>query len=200
MNRRQTIFSVSAVLVGINLLIFLAQSFSTRADLLITEKAIMDGAAILGKGEYYRLFTAMFLHADVEHLASNMLILYFVGIHVERMLGKLPYLLLYLTSGICGNLVSLAWQLHAGNLFRSLGASGAVFGVVGAYFISAFLIRKYIGKNEMQRIAFGVFYSLYIGFRSVGVDNAAHLGGFAAGVLETLLLRNLRRRRSETGR
>ncbi len=179
--------SVCAVLTGINTAVFLLGFFSDRLDRLFFTAGCMDVPRIIGQGEYYRVVTACFLHAGIDHLASNMLILYFLGIHVEKVLGHGKFLILYLLSGISGNLFSMSRQLQSGMYYHSIGASGAVFGIVGAYLLLALINRKYIGNRELKRIAFGVFFSLYIGFRSEGTDNAAHVGGFAAGFLLMLL-------------
>ena len=126
-----------------------------------------------------------------------MLILYFVGIEVERRFGHLRMLLLYFASGIAGNLLSLAAELRLHEVWRSLGASGAVFGVVAAMAVLAVRNRRYIGRSGMQRVLFGIAFSLYSGFRTAGTNNFAHVGGFLTGVALTclfLLAEDLRRR------
>ncbi len=190
MNKERNVFSsfhgklsVCAVLTGINTAVFLACFFSARLDNILFYAGCMDAARVAENGEYYRLLTACFLHADINHLVSNMLILFFLGIHVERVLGHLKFLILYLVSGAAGNIVSMGWQIRKGMFYQSIGASGAVFGIVGAYLLLALLNRKYIGNGELKRIALGIFFSLYIGFQSSGTDNAAHVGGFIAGFL-----------------
>ena len=181
--------SVSAILVGINVAVFVLQMLSGRLDVLLYEKGVLDTELVLQGGEYYRLVTSMFLHADISHLASNMIILYFLGNMIERRFGSLSYLLMYLSSGVIGDLSSMMMQQRSGELHRSLGASGAVFGIVGAYLALAVLNRRYLSSGERNRILFGVFYSLFIGFQSSGIDNAAHVGGFAAGfVIANLIL------------
>ena len=189
MNKRlKSQFSVTALLVGVNVVIFVLQWVFPSAEALLLAHGMLDTPAILQNGEWYRLVTSVFLHADPQHLSSNMIILYFLGVLVERALGGTSYLLLYLCAGIVGNLASLWMQLQEGSFYQSLGASGAVFGVVGAYLVLLLRNRRRIRRGDLMRVMFGVFYSLYIGFQSTGINNAAHVGGFCSGAIITLLL------------
>lgn len=180
--------TVTAALVAVNILLFLPQLFSQRLDLLLYELGALGPDEALRGGQYYRILTAMFLHADVHHLSSNMIILYFVGIQVEQQLGRISFLLLYLFSGAAGNMVSLAMQQMRGENFHSIGASGAVFGIVGAMVALAVRNRRYMQRGNFTRMMIGVFYSLYLGFLSSATDNAAHIGGFVTGLVITAIL------------
>ncbi|WP_051204378.1 rhomboid family intramembrane serine protease [Butyrivibrio sp. VCD2006] len=140
--------------------------------------------------ELYRLITSMFLHADLEHLFSNMLILFFVGANAEHDIGHIPYLILYFFAGIAGNLLSTAYDLHIGEFIPSIGASGAVFGVIGAVAIIVLFGRKNLrrGSNLIIRLAFMIILSVYSGFTADNIDNAAHIGGLLGGALFTLII------------
>lgn len=123
----------------------------------------------------------MFLHWNVEHLFSNMIVLYYVGTIVEREIGTLPYIALYLLSGLAGNIFSVGYEMFINLYGSSAGASGAVFGVEGALL---FLVMAHRGKLESMtagRVAFAVAFSLYCGFTSAGINNAAHVGGVLMG-------------------
>ncbi|MDD2968562.1 MAG: rhomboid family intramembrane serine protease [Lachnospiraceae bacterium] len=133
--------------------------------------------------EYYRIFTAMFLHGDIQHLIGNMLMFFFLGEIVENKLGYLRYLTLYLGAGICGGLLSMAYSTYLQTFTDSIGASGAIFGVIGALL---WIVLRNKGKVEnitLGKIMFLAIYSLYSGFISTNVDNAAHIGGFIAGIV-----------------
>lgn len=165
------------VLVAVNAVVFLICTFT--GDLLYNKGAFQMTA--LGQGEWYRLLTSMFLHWNVEHLFSNMIVLYYVGAIVERKIGPFPYVALYLLSGIAGNIFSLGYELLTNSYGSSAGASGAVFGVEGALL---FLVMAHRGKLESMtagRVAFAIAFSLYCGFTSAGVNNAAHVGGVLMG-------------------
>lgn len=168
---------VNVVLVAVNVIIFLICTFT--GDLLYNMGAFSVKA--LWQGEWYRLFTSMFLHWDVEHLFSNMIVLYYVGAIVERRLRPVPYTALYVLSGLAGNIFSVGYELFTNTYRSSAGASGAVFGVEGALL---FLVMAHRGKLESMtagRVAFAIAFSLYSGFTSVGVNNAAHVGGVLMG-------------------
>jgi rhomboid protease GluP len=135
-------------------------------------------------GEWWRLGSAMFLHFGVMHLAMNMLALWDCGRLVERMYGHLWFLVIYLVSGLMGNLFSLV--MH-GNQAISGGASGAIFGIYGALIIFLWMQRRQLDPKE-----FKLFFGAAVGFSAItillgfvisGIDNYAHIGGFIAGLL-----------------
>ena len=120
-------------LIGANLLLFLLVELTgSTGD---TAQMIRWGAAytpLIQAGEYYRLFTCMFLHFGFQHLLNNMLLLFFLGDYVERFIGKVRYLILYLAGGFLASLFSYLQDLQQGQDTVSAGASGAVFAVLGA--------------------------------------------------------------------
>ena len=148
---------------------------------------------IVERGEYYRLFTSMFLHFGIEHLFNNMLVLIFLGDMLEKLAGKWRYLLIYLLGGLGGNLLSLAMELRSGEFAVSAGASGAIFAVIGAL---VFLVVRHRGRIpgvSGRRLLLMAALSLFQGFFSTGVDAMAHLGGFLSGFVLALVLIGRRR-------
>ena len=140
------------------------------------------------QGEYWRLFTATFMHFGFEHLVNNMVMLLVIGFTLERELGTIKFLIIYLLSGLGGNLLSAVWDMMSGSFAVSAGASGAIFGIVGALLYVAIRNRGRIGDVSGRGLAFMVILSLYYGFTSGGVDNFAHIGGLLSGfILSTLL-------------
>jgi len=142
-------------------------------------------------GQWWRLLTAMFVHFGLVHLVLNLWALWDVGRLLERLYGPLRFALLYLGSGLVGNLLSLVVQ---GNQAVSGGASGAIFGLYGALLVSLWREREQVDRREF-RWMFGValvftLLTLGMGWFAGGIDNAAHLGGLGAGAtLGTLLAR-----------
>lgn len=140
-------------------------------------------------GQWWRLFTALFIHFGVLHLLLNMGALWDVGRLVERVYGRLRFALLYLGSGLWGNLVSLV--LH-GNQAVSGGASGAIFSLYGALLVFLWRERQQLDPGEFRWLFGGalVFSLLMLGMGWVvpGIDNAAHGGGLVAGALWGSLL------------
>ncbi len=138
--------------------------------------------------EVWRLASSMFVHGGIIHLGFNMYALYLAGRLVERVYGHLGYALLYLLAGIAGSTASA----FVSPLVPSVGASGAVFGVFGA--LLAFLIRRRsllrpeVVRPMRRSVATVVLLNVVLGFTVPGIDNAAHLGGLAAGFLAGLVL------------
>ena len=175
----------SAVLTAVNIVVFLACQF--YGSILYPEGAFSI-LYLIRNGEYYRLVTAMFLHADISHLANNMILLYFGGEIVEKTVGRIRYLILFFLSGICGNLFSAVYELSTGSFYESIGASGAVFGLVGGLFYLVLAKKGRAAGMSVQRMVLMIALSLYSGFQSVMVNTAAHLGGLLGGFLLAFLL------------
>lgn len=145
---------------------------------------------VITKKEYYRVLTSMFMHSDFEHLFNNMLVLLFVGDNLERAAGKIKYLILYFGSGILAGITSISYnmwmengQYLIGNSTFSIGASGAIFGVVGAMLFIVAINRGRLEDISTRQMVLFVIFSLYGGFVNTQIDMAAHVGGFLAGVL-----------------
>ena len=182
--------TISIVLTVINALVFVLLSFGGRTDDLyyILDKGATYAPIIFDGGEYYRLFTSMFLHFDFDHLMSNMFSLLIFGKYVEPLVGKLRFLIIYILSGLGGNIISCGIEYLRNDNAVSAGASGAVFGLMGALLCLVILNRGRIGTITKQGMYFMVGMSLYTGFTSSGVDNVAHIGGLVCGMWVTAIL------------
>ena len=145
---------------------------------------------VLVQQEYWRLLTSVFLHSGLYPLGSNLIAQVFLGNAVERNLGHIKYLILYIVSGVGGNIISVLYDRAQGVNTYSVGASGAVFGVMGALIVLIIKGRKKLrtGSSMLVRAGFAVFYAVYAGFRTPYTDNAAHLGGLAFGIALGVLL------------
>ena len=137
-------------------------------------------------GEWYRLVTALFLHADLMHLAMNGLTIYYIGHELEPVMGHLRFAILYLIAGIGGNLVSFAFMQP--NVV-SIGASGAGFGLFSCYLVLAYL---YPNQSTLKQRAmtFGtlIVINALMSFTSPDIDSWAHGGGLLFGGLITYVL------------
>lgn len=149
----------------------------------ILEHGAMYEPYITELHEYYRLVTSMFLHFGISHLMNNMIMLGALGWYLEAEVGHVRFLFLYILSGIGGNLCSLLYNLSLGREIVSAGASGAIFGLMGALVCAAVQRRGYVGGLNRHRLIIMVVLSLYFGLTSTGVNNVAHIGGLAAGFL-----------------
>ena len=182
MLRKYSYCSVNIILALVHAAVF-AVCLMTGDRLYLAGQCVT--VSVIAGREYYRLFTSIFLHSGISHLGSNLLVQVLMGNAVERNLGHIKYLILYLVSGVCGNIVSVLFDYSQGVNTCSVGSSGAVFGVMGALVLLIIKGRKKLqsGSSLIYRAAFAVFYSVYSGFRNPYTDNAAHVGGLAAGLL-----------------
>lgn len=178
---------VTALFILLNILIFLAVDFTGGSE--NTVHMIECGAAypplILENGEIYRLFTCMFLHFGISHLANNMLVLFVLGQRLEPVVGKIKFILIYLLGGLGGNVISLLADVKKNEYAVSAGASGAVFAVMGAMIYVVIWSHGQLQDISTRQILIMAAFSLYFGFTSTGVDNAAHVRrhdyGFPSG-------------------
>ncbi len=177
-------------LVLLNIAVFIALSItgSTEDAAYMIEKGALYAPCVFGGNQFFRLFTSMFMHFGIEHLTANMLALYVFGSRVEPALGEKRFLMLYLYSGLAGSSLSLAAAMVTGTDTVSAGASGAIFGVIGALFSIVIKNRGKFRDITASRAALMIGYSLFLGLTSQGIDNAAHLGGLLVGLLGGALL------------
>ncbi len=185
----------ATTLVILNMLaFFLSMKAGALDDIGVMVKIGANYAPAVLQGEVWRFLTAMFLHFDLKHLFSNMLGLFFLGGLVEQEFretlpsGSLRFVVLYLVSGLFASLVSFLSSLLSGSYPVSAGASGAVFGTIAGL---AMIVIKRKGRFRNLRpanVVFMVLYSIFSGFTTAGIDNAAHIGGFLSGLVLTALL------------
>lgn len=195
MKRRQELPIVSGILVAANVIVYLICTFTGNLLYNIGE---LDAAAVLIRGEYGRIIYSMFLHAGIDHLFNNMVILFFLGAMIEKVTGHIQLLLIYLLSGIGANICSLLYKVMTMDSMASVGASGAIFGLDGVLLAWILLDRQAMPDVTPRRVLLMIVLSLYSGFTAHNIDNAAHVGGlltgFAAGALLCALQRRKRNR------
>lgn len=181
---------VNLLLVTANLIVFVVLSIlgDTEDGFFMLTHGASYTPLILENGEYYRLFTCMFLHFGVYHLFFNMLLLIYIGDSLEKLVGKWRYLVIYLAGGMAGNVLSVFVDMHTENYAISAGASGAIFAVVGALIWIVLRNRGKIEGYSLQRLGLMAVLTVADGFTMGGVDNFAHIGGLAAGFILGALL------------
>ena len=179
--------SINLVIVVCNILVFLAVTLTGGTE---SSRHMMDcGAAyapLIESGEYYRLFTSMFLHFGIQHLITTCCS-FVLGDYLERAVGKIRYLVIYLGGGLVGNLCSYLHELFLMKTGEapavSAGASGAIFSAVGAMLVLLAFRKGRLEDLTFRRMAVMAVLSLLVGFQSSNVDNFAHIGGFLAGAV-----------------
>ncbi len=186
-NKKLPFEITTLILIAINVVIFLSMDLFHLEDKVYTYGALY-WPSIEYANEYYRLLTSMFIHGSMDHLFNNMLVLLFIGDTLERTVGKIKYLIIYFASGIIAGFVSMSYNMGKGALVQSVGASGAIFGVVGAVAFLVIVNKGRLKDISTRQIFIFVALSLYGGLSSQGIDNAAHIGGLIAGVLISAVL------------
>lgn len=188
MYQRKALCTIALAVANITIFLLLSFQGMTEDAGFMLEHGAMYIPDIIYAGKYYELFTCMFLHFGFEHLMNNMIALLLMGWQLEHELGGAKYVLLYLLSGLAGNLLSLATELHAEEYAVSAGASGAIFGIVGALFYIAVRNHGRIGDISGKGILFMIAVTLYHGFTNGGINNSAHIGGALAGFILAALM------------
>jgi rhomboid protease GluP len=178
-------------LVVINVVLFLLRYIDIDLAVQLVRWGVADVRAIV-EGDYYRLFSAMFLHANEAHIFFNMIGLYYIGTNVERIFGRTRFLLIYFLGGLAGSVM----MMFSGT--GGLGASGAVFAIFAAEAVYFWLNRDIHGDMADQRLrAAGllIVFNFALGFianisadlsqaeNAVRISNAAHFGGLAGGAI-----------------
>ena len=167
---------ITYALIAINVIIFLLGMILNLSDTFINLFA--NYGPLVTEGQYYRLFTSMFIHANLFHILFNMYALYLLGSQAEGIFGKGKFLVIYILSGISGSLLSIL--LNQGAV--SVGASGAIFGILGALLYFGYNNRVYLGNTLIREIVPVILINLAFGFMMTGVDNFAHIGGLIGGL------------------
>lgn len=180
----------TVALIVINVAVFFIMSLfgNTEDVMFMLEHGAMFEPLITEEHEYYRIITSMFLHFGIEHLLNNMVILGALGWNMELETGKIRFLIIYLVSGIGGNLLSLYLGVSSAEYAVSAGASGAIFGLMGALLYVAARNRGRMGRISGKGVLFMIALSLYFGITSSGIDNAAHIGGLLCGFILAVIL------------
>lgn len=167
---------ITTMLIIINMLIFFGSIIFGVYEDSIQEFAVYG--PFIRNGEYYRLLTGAFLHADIFHLLFNCYALYIIGSQMESFIGRGKYLFVYLFSAVLASLTSITFNQGA-----SVGASGAIFGLLGSMLYFGYHYRVYLGNVLKSQIIPLIILNLAIGFFGSGIDNFAHIGGLISGAL-----------------
>lgn len=181
---------VTIGLIAVNVLVYLVLEFlgDTRDGAFIAYYGGMFPSFLLENHQWWRLFTAGFLHFGASHLVNNMVILFFMGERMERAVGHLKMLVIYLISLLGGSMLSFGMMLYTGDYAVSAGASGAVFGIIGGFLWVVLLHKGRMEDITTKRLLFMIVLSIYYGFSSSGIDNWGHIGGIVTGFLVSAIL------------
>ena len=205
--QRESSITLTHVLFGANIAVFLAMALASGSIMDFNGEVMVRFGANFGpftlSGQWWRLFTYMFLHGGLMHIAFNMWCLWDLGALCESLYGRWTYAAIYLITGVAAGLASVGW--NPGTL--SVGASGAIFGLAGAliasFYLGEFSVPRVAIQGTLRSLLFFVGFNVLFGTMVSGIDNAAHGGGLVSGlILGALIARvapqpdNLRRRAS----
>ncbi len=188
---------VSGLLVISNILIFLWCTFGSE---MLYNVGVLSPYGFFEEREYYRLLSSMFLHGDMAHLVNNMLLLFGLGTMIEKEIGHFTFAATYFLAGLFGGMASLFYKVFTNQWYvGSIGASGAVFGLIGVLLAMAFFSGLNMPNVTPIKMIIVVAYSVYSGMGDPNIDNAAHVGGVLIGILTGLVLCiKIRLKRSKT--
>ena len=175
-------YPLTYTLMAISIVMFLLGQLSDSLAEYLYLNGVLHGYSVVMRGELYRLFTSIFLHADAMHIVMNMLSLYMVGTMVEKLFSKSAYLGIYFTAALFGSFTSI--YMHLGG--QAVGASGAIFGLFGALAGFAFVHRMTMREefiDFMKNFGLILLINLVIGFIFPSIDVSAHVGGLVAGMV-----------------
>lgn len=176
------------IVVNIIIFVFMELNGNTQDSSYMLSHGALNVELILKKGEYYRLFTSMFMHAGFSHIFNNMLVLFFIGDNLERAVGHVKYFIMYIAGGLLANVAALIYYSIANINVCCVGASGAIFSVVGALFYIVIVNKGRLEDLSASKLGVFIVMSIYLGLRSATTSNSAHIGGLVAGFILAALI------------
>ncbi|MCQ2521799.1 MAG: rhomboid family intramembrane serine protease [Lachnospiraceae bacterium] len=166
------------VIAAINIVMFLM----TMQGAISLKMMALDAESLFVKGEVYRLITNLFMHGSFLHIFYNMFVLFMVGGYAGQFFGNARLCIGYVVSGLVGGLFSMIYSVKTGNVYMTLGASGAIYGIFGMLLFYMVTNRGTFGKDLWFRIGMALICMLLSTTESTNTDFMAHLGGFLGGV------------------
>ena len=167
---------VTNVIIGLCVLVYLLCLINPNITYLLANSRLY-----VRNGEWYRLLTCTLVHAGIIHLLCNMYSLYIVGTQLENVIGKLKFTIVYIISALSGSLLSIIFSSS-----YSVGASGAIFGLLGSLLYFGYHYRLYLSNVIKSQLIPIIVLNLALGFMIPGIDNIAHIGGLIGGYLATM--------------
>lgn len=185
---------VTYALIAVNVIVFIVEELSGGSENVQTALdfgAFYTPLVVMGR-DYYRFVTSVFLHFGAEHLGANMISLFAIGPYVEHYFGHFFFFVLYIFSGISGNMANMLFEGISGVFSISAGASGAVFGLLSVFILFAFnpRLRRVF---PIQRVLLSLFLCFGAGFSDPSVNFEAHLGGFVGGFIFAFIMQEILR-------
>ena len=172
---------VTYALIVLNIIIY----FLSMSGIIDVNLFAMNGALVSDNHEWWRIITSMFFHGSIIHLFCNMYSLYVIGVELETVIGKWKFMAVYLISGIVSSLLS---GVINGELIYSIGASGAIFGLMASLLYFGNHYRLYLSNIMTHQLVPIILINLAIGFSLPYIDNWAHIGGLVGGLFSSMIV------------
>lgn len=193
--KRESVISLTQILLGINVAVYLAMALTSGSVVDFAGLDLRPWGANIGpytlSGQWWRLFTYMFVHGGILHIGFNMWCLWDLGALCESLYGPWTYAGIYLITGVGAGVASVAWN----PLVASVGASGAIFGLAGAliasFYLGEFNLPSFAIKGTLRSLLIFAAFNIFFGTVMSGVDNAAHFGGLGIGLILGALIAKL---------
>lgn len=171
---------ITIIFVILNIIAYILYTILGKIVYNMGSLSVVD---IIERHEYYRILSNIFLHAGIEHIFGNMLFLVALGDMLEKEIGHISFCVIYLISGIGGSLFSMGYELLSGQFYHTVGASGAVCGILGALLVIVIVHHGNFATISLPRMLLAIAYLIYSGLQSPVVNNAAHIGGLLIGIV-----------------
>lgn len=190
---------VTAAIIGVNVIVYVILYLFCNETLResLIDKGGLYWPSVIYDHEYYRLITSVFIHSGFQHLLNNMILLCFIGSYVEEYIGRGKFAFLYFTTGILAGAVSMSYNILNEKMILSIGASGAIFGIVGALTCFIVVSRRMIRDITAPRLLIFIFLSIFSGLHEQGIDNMAHIGGLLSGILLAIPFALIKRKKEK---
>lgn len=181
----------TAAIIAINVTVFILMEFfgSTIDTSFMAKHGAMSWQFLFENQEYFRLISSMFMHFGIEHIINNMITLAVIGNEVERILGHFRFIIIYFLSGIGAGFVSALYNMNVNHdtFIISAGASGAIFGIIGALLVISLLYKNVRRNIQPANITIIILLSIFNGFMNFEIDSMAHIGGLMFGIIITFI-------------
>ena len=177
--------TITLALIFINIFVFLLMYLlgnGSEDNITLLNFGANNRTLVLEFNQYYRLVTSCFIHIGILHLFVNMYSLFIIGSQIETFFGKVKYLIIYIGSALFGSLLSICFSNSI-----SAGASGAIFGLLGAMLYFGYHYRLFLGNALYNQIIPIIILNLALGFFTSGIDNACHIGGLIGGIFVSMI-------------
>lgn len=186
---RNYILTMTTLMVIINFVVYfdLESIGNTLSPMFMLDYGAVYWKNVFDDGQWWRLFTSMFMHFGFDHLLGNMVVLFLLGNALEQAVGKVRFLIMYIGSGLMRGIVSCIYQWSVDGYVVSAGASGAIYGVMGAM-IAVFGVCKIRTSVSLRGVVIYSIINIVNSMNAEGIDHSAHMGGFTSGILLAIIL------------